>query len=213
MLTPWKNSVKKRKQLTVFPTKQVTKGPWYKVFQDALNDFNRLSSLHKLGVTLTETATPPDSEDADSPKGANVQFDIAPGKKYGFRAHGRDFEFAITGLDGGHTRPIQFTPNGRMLQAFIFLPASIQADDSPPPVREAGDKFKVALVVHEFIHACGLHGAEHSPGGADADVFFSPLNLLKDKDAHNDVAVADRKKLDPISLNLLTIFRIRACWE
>ena len=92
--TPWTDAVKNSKQLTVFPDPGLSPS-WRATFQSALQEFNRLSSVHNLGVTLTPSATPPDTEGEG---GANIRFQTASGTASG-RALATDFADAFSGTE------------------------------------------------------------------------------------------------------------------
>jgi hypothetical protein len=176
MATPWEDTFKNRtpKGLTVFATKAVTDGSWGAVFTKALTEFNRLSSVHKLGITLTVSTSSPD-DDKEGEGGAEVRFDVGSGTLTG-RSLGTDFvenNFSPTSLHGfTQTFKRRFgTQPARMRRAFVFVPASplIQVAVRQPNGdfrffdRQAGDGVRLFIAVHELIHACGLSNDDHSP--------------------------------------------------
>jgi hypothetical protein len=216
MATPWDDPIKATKQLTVFPTSNVTGGAWDSVFNNALAEFNKLSKAHKLGVTLTKSQTPPSS---NGPGAADVQFDAVNGTVT-FTALGTAFSLTLNGNDlHGDTQVIKqsFTgPGGttplRVAKAFIFVPSTPQT--SPPNNRIVGDPVKLCIAVHELIHACGLANSDHS-SVANADVFFGIPSLRDRVNPKDDRLVVGNpgKELPPIVLNPATVKVIQANWK
>src|SRR5262245_35865474 len=86
MATPWYDTIKKTKQLTVFPDPTLANLQWKSAFDDALKQFNALSQLHSLGVTLAVASTPPDPKGFG---GADVQVAAANGA-FQFTSFGQD---------------------------------------------------------------------------------------------------------------------------
>src|SRR5262249_54640606 len=119
--TPWTDAVKSSKQLTVFPDPGLSPS-WRATFQSALQEFNRLSSVHNVGVTVTPSATPPDTEGEG---GANIRFQTASGTASG-RALATDFADAFSGTEvHGFTKTfkLQFGQQApQMVKALIFVP-------------------------------------------------------------------------------------------
>jgi len=122
MATPWEDPIKKSKQLTVFLGPNTARSSWAAIFTSALSEFNRLSSLYKLGVTMTQTASPPDDNGSG---GAHVQFETASSRAT-FKAFGQTFSqsFDGTGLHGLTQQVKTGTTDVdmRLMKAFIFVP-------------------------------------------------------------------------------------------
>src|SRR5262249_46787673 len=126
MARQWEDSVKNRnpKELTVFVTSKVT-GSWRTACNDAIAEFNQLSTTHTLGVSLAvpQNATAPDP---DGEGGADLQFDVGKGTLT-CRAFGQEFkipDFSGTALHG-HTHVISRgfgNQPPRVRRAFIFVP-------------------------------------------------------------------------------------------
>jgi hypothetical protein len=186
----WEDDIRKRKVLTVFPTQKLT-GSWLTTFKDAITQFNKLSKLHNLGVTLSSpsNATKPDPVGEG---GAEVQFDLGKGT-LAYQALGQSFEakdekgnlinfspFDIHGYTEKVLRSFGDRPD-RVRRAFIFVPETPMVEapkkvgpgrgDFSPVKRVAGSGIRLVIAVHEFIHACGLSDDEHTERGPDADVF------------------------------------------
>lgn len=216
MATPWQDHIKATKQLTIFPTSNVTGGPWASVFNNALTEFNKLSSVHKFGVTLIRSQTPPDP---NGPGGADVQCDAVSGTTT-FTALGTAFSLTLNGSAiEGHTEAIKqiFTgPQGssapRIAKAFILVPSTPTFGGASS--RVVGDPVKLVIAVHELIHACGLANSDHSTG-PNADVFFSiPSSRERVLPADDRIVVGNpSKEMPPIFLNASTVQKIQATWK
>jgi hypothetical protein len=188
-VTPWRDDIRRGKVLTVFPTTRIT-GEWQRAFAAALAEFNRISTNQNLGVTLS---SPKDitAPDKTGDGGARVQIDTgngrleyeALGQKFVAERNGKPIDFDPFALHGAtQTLSLAFG-NGpaRMERAFIFVPetpmisvsvkASPKPDDFKQVQRGVGFGIRVFIIVHEFVHACGLSNAEHNSTGPDADVF------------------------------------------
>ena len=173
IIDQWVQEVKDTKILTVFPTPRLVRSRWGPIFTTAINTFNLLSELHKLGVTLKKADQPPDSEGFKD-GGANIQFDFSGGDtsfKFRNKVRPPDEPFSAVLLHG-LTRTV--TGGGRMVKCFIFVPMFPLANDD----REVGDSVKEFIAVHELIHAAGcLNNSDHSTE-ATPDVFCGPPRSL-----------------------------------
>jgi hypothetical protein len=233
MATPWEDTFKTRKVLTVFATNAVTHGLWSAVFTQALAEVNRLSSLHNLGFTLRKSLSSPD-DDKEGEGGAEVRFDVGSGVLKG-RSLGRDFteqNFSATGLHGfTETFTRQFgTQPERMRRAFVFVPASpqMQAAKKQPRGdyrfvnRLTGGGVRLFIAVHELFHACGLSNNDHSPE-SDPDVMCGcpPHNCPQAAPGPFERPEEDRVRLrfqprvtaPPIILSQRTCALIRGIWS
>jgi|SRR5262245_29077987 len=196
MATPWIDKVKKTKQLTVFSTLAVSRGPWAAVFTKALQEFNRLSTTMNLGVTLTQTTTPPATNGLG---GADVNFDAARGKVR-FTVLGNELSVDVIGSAmGGHTQIISWENDKKVkeiIKAFIFVPSApmINAGLAGHQIlRGVGDGVKLCIAVHELVHACGLANADHSPE-LNPDIFIAQPQPHEGTTAQDDKL---RIRLDP----------------
>jgi hypothetical protein len=217
MPTPWEAAVKNTKQLTVFAAGGLLAAPAWgaSLFKRILDEFNRLSSLHKLGVTLVESKTLPDPE-GNSGVGANVQVEVSSGTHtFTFKTGPKPTDLVHTGsLPGtgidlaGATHTI--TQGGEHIRAFVFLP--LGPTIAGPGSRGVGPGVKVAISLHELIHACGLADSEHSPG-TDPDLFMTGGSLSASFPPDKDVIDLGRKKTaPPIFITTRTARLIRDNW-
>ncbi len=171
MPTPWDAAIRTSRQLTVFPGPDLMKSPaWGAVlFKKVIDEFNKLSSVHKLGVTLISSNTAPTPQGNG---GANVQIEVSPGK-HSFIVDGIEHKGSLpVGLDiiGRAHVVIQ---GGEIRRVYIFVP--IDPKISGPNSRGIGIGVKTALTLHEVIHACGLNESDpgHSTGLNNPDLFMT----------------------------------------
>lgn len=152
MPNPWIDGVKDAHELTYY-LDSVT-GPWLTALRDAVREFNVLSERHGLGVRYRASTVAP--SDAG---GADVNIATGDGSI--------TFRYA-----GSHTTTISGTAlhgstllisreNGPIEKAFIFLPNQPRIN-TPRGMRPTGAGVMKVIAVHELIHACGLHNADHS---------------------------------------------------
>jgi hypothetical protein len=169
MPTPWDAAIKKSKRLTVFAGPDLVKASaWGQaLFNRILSEFNKLANTNKLGVALVASTAPPDPNGSS---GANVQIEVSTGTH----------TFTVSGTP--HTRSLDPPPNingqtatvsqgGEIIRAFTFLPINPLTMSG----RGIGNGAKIAITLHELLHACGLR--ESDPGHAtfltDPDLFMT----------------------------------------
>ncbi|MGI8989212.1 MAG: hypothetical protein ACR2I2_06470 [Bryobacteraceae bacterium] len=207
MATPWEDPIKNAKRLTVFAGTSVTGGIWAAAFTNALKEFNLLSAANNFGVTLSQSATKPDPSGVG---GADVQFESGDGT-VDFISFGQKISVTVPGTAvQGDTKLVKtmFGQVQRVAKAFIVVPATPQADTSPP--RVVGDGVKLVIAVHELIHACGLSDSDHNPD----DLFFGfPQLRAGAKPADDKVEVNHAKRLPPLFLTSKTVSVIQATWK
>jgi hypothetical protein len=217
MPTPWIESVKRSKQLTVFPSTDVTQGPWATVFPRVLLEFNRLSAAMKLGVTLSASTTAPETNGLG---GANVKFDVVAGTVTD-TVLGTAFSTDVSGTGmSAETKVIKWEDGDgvkRVIKAFCYLPRTPMVNTGPAgkqTQRLVGDEIKLFLAVHELIHACGLSNGEHSQE-ADPDVFVaqpqpSPGNTPQDDRLR--ISLQPLKLSPPLNISTRTTRLIQSVW-
>ena len=57
MAMAWTSAIKRKKQLAVYTGSSL--GSWASIVKEAIREFNSLSQMHQLGVTLIESSNPP----------------------------------------------------------------------------------------------------------------------------------------------------------
>lgn len=151
----WIDAVKRSKKLRVYAGE--LEGTWAKIASDSVRDFNALSELFSLGVKLVLiSAKDHGAEPAQVlVTSGNGEVELVhdrttyAGKFDGSRMHGltllahrqQQIELAKIILP---SQPLVNTPNGQ---------------------RDVGLAVKKVILLHEFIHACGLTNSEHSTEG------------------------------------------------
>jgi hypothetical protein len=209
MATPWEDPIKKGKVLTIFAGPDVANGVWKNTFPNAISEFNKLSQAHKLGVTFQQGNNPPDPKGVG---GADVQFAVGDGSVK-FTSIGTEINVSVSGtsLIGNTEQVLVVVGNDkRIAKAFIVLPATPQINMVKGGDRDVGDGVKLVMAVHEFVHACGLTNADHSPD----DLFFGyPQPRVGSTPADDKVEVKNGKRLPPLILSAQTVSLIQKNWK
>jgi hypothetical protein len=187
MPDPWERGVQKAGRLTVFATKEfLDSGNWgSRMFDALLEEFNRLAEVYRLGVRMDKSQTAPDPKGP----GANVNLTITDGTCKYFDAKGdTKKDFLDVSPKNVRGRCISYPAGGRLLRAFIFVPAFPQYT----PGRLVGPRVRMALAIHELLHACGLlhtdpgHGSLDAPAQGDLDVFATAGDVVEEKNPDLD---------------------------
>jgi hypothetical protein len=167
MPTPWEAAVRSRrpKQLTIFGTPGL-KSAWGAGFvKRTVDQFNALSGTNTLGLTLMEGNQAPDP---NGNGGADVQIDVSTGNhSFNFQGNQTGSLLPPPNINGKcHT----VSQVGEIIRAFIFVPIRPTTESGG---REIGTGLKVAITLHELLHACGLHETDpgHDTGLNDPDLF------------------------------------------
>lgn len=200
MATPWVDTVRSTGQLSVSFHSTMSTSAWRSVTQPAVDEFNRLSQQHRLGVRLRVV----------SEGTANVIVNIADGSA-SFSSEGDTHTVSVAGRAlHGHTSLL--SRSGRVFQCYVFLPSDPQIN-TPSGLRPVGDGVKTVIAVHEFIHCCGLTNSEHSSddiftGNPSVDYGATP-----DRDVVEISAAGQgRRTAPPLFLRTSTINRVRGLW-
>ena len=201
----WLRNIKSTRQLSIFPGSSLT-ASWAKVFSDALQEFNKLSSALSLGVTLTRGLTKP----TPALTGANVHLE-ATDAAITFDSFVGQVTITIAGSGTAGRTKSPISPSiGRIGQSFICVPLAPQVLAPGGILREAGDPIKLVILVHEIIHALGLD--DHT-SLSDPDLFIAVLSDVPDADPAKDQEdVGSRKKVPPLFLAKQTVTRIQSLW-
>ena len=221
MPTPWPAATRRTKKLTIFPTKAfMDSSVWGSTFQKILDKFNELSKANTMVVTIERSNQAPDP---NGNGGADVQMDLA--------AQGQTHSFMYKGPRSGSLLPAPaingvthvLTQGGEMDRAFIFLPIDPQTDKTGG--RPIGTGLKIAIALHEVLHACGLDDTD--PGhqtqlndpdlfrtGADGDFNFPPDGVPGDPKKPGDrLALGFKKFTPPFFLTARTAGLARSIWQ
>jgi len=205
MTTAWIDRVKESGQLTVFLGETVT-GQWASVMSEAIRDFNALSRIKGLGVTLVTASEAPAARGGG---GADVAVALGSGNITA------SYEGTVTtgNFDGStmHGQTLQYKIDNRIEKAFVFLPAA-PLINTPRGRRPVGPGVMKVIAIHEFVHACGLSNAEHS-----TDDLFQGFPQVDP----GDNAAGDRVRIQsgrsmtwmpPLVMAANTVRRIKSVW-
>lgn len=211
MPTPWTAQVRAAKQLSIFPTSRVTKGPWAKVFSQAMTDVNALSAKHSLGVVFVLATSAPDPSGVG---GADVQFDTIAGTA-SFTAFNQTFTDKLSGdVMEGHTNLVKqiLGSSTTIAKAFTYVPATPKIGG--PKGRGLGDPGKLVIAAHELIHALGLDNSDHSSFSA-GDLFNSPMEANSGRTPAGDTMHPwglTAPIMPPVVLSSATVALIQSNW-
>lgn len=193
-------------------------GSWAIAFEAAIREFNRLSSTHSFGVTLTRSASPP----TNAKGGANVLFEAIDVSQTFASFMGPVPVTLDPGL-AGHTANV-LDGSGRIGQSFACVPLSPQVSVGPTgqqKQREAGHGIKLVLAVHELIHTTGLGNETHT-SPPNQDLFFDANSArqgtLDNDPDHDHLELRDTGRIPaphmpPLFLNAQTILGIQLLWS
>src|SRR5262245_8923248 len=119
MAIPWIIPIKRKKQLSVYTGSSL--GAWAGIVKDAIREFNTLSQVYKLGVTLTQASVP-----STSTGGADVSVQAVNGSaSFNYDGETRAGSFSGTGL---HGLTYLFSRDGGLEKAAVFLPSQPQVN-------------------------------------------------------------------------------------
>jgi hypothetical protein len=169
--TPWDSAIRSQtiKDLGVFAGPDLKKEPAWgkKLFDRILDEFNKLSSQYSLGVTLSESILSPKAISS----GAEIQIEVSSGT-HSFVLNGTTQTGALGGPFAGITHKV--IQGGEIQKAFSFVPARPMIAS-----RGIGTGAKLALALHEMLHAVGLDDTDpgHTTGLDDPDLFDGVPNL------------------------------------
>ena len=113
----WTSAIKRKKQLAVYTGSSL--GSWAGIVKDAVREFNSLSQMHQLGVTLIESSNPPTNTG-----GADVSIQSANGA-VSFSYGGVTRTGSFSGIQK-HGLTWLFSRDGFLEKAAVFLPSQPQ---------------------------------------------------------------------------------------
>lgn len=181
MSISWPSTVTSGRKLTVYSAFAAKSPVWNHVLGRLLDEFNAVSKKYALGVKLAASAQPPKEGG-----GADIAINTAV-DKISVSFPGAD-PVAET-FDGSrlHGRTLLLSRRGRMLKAYVFLPATPQIN-TPSGQRLVGPKVLTLIALHELIHACGLEDGDHGGSGV-----FQPYPATEP----GDTAIGDKARVQP----------------
>jgi hypothetical protein len=183
MPTPWLKRIASTGQLTVFNKA----GAWTDSVNKAIASFNNLA----FGVTLVAEK---------KEKSANVVVILANGPeqyKYGSDTTKTTADFTVARLHG-ETRTLIDDKLNAIFFAAVFLPGKS---------KKATKGQKEVIIVHEFIHACGI--PEHETT-SDAGIMYD--YMAETNDGLKE-ATPDGKEMPPIRVGPKTLCRMQMLWS
>lgn len=189
-IVPWHRNVQRKGTLT-YAVKAMG-GQWAAVVDKAIAEFNRQMSTIGLKLTVSKV---------EKGMGPHIIFETEPGS-------------GIHGSAPGQTVKI----NGVLYldTVTIRVPATPRIDPKDPRSREVGPAVRMALLVHELIHAVGLSNDEHSSDDVFAakSVVIPKGQYLKNKQVAEDMVQPPdgSTPLPPIRIGAKTIGNLKRAW-
>lgn len=203
MANPWTSSVKQAHQLTYYLNSVA--GLWLSAVQEAVREFNTISSRHNLAVTYSQTNDPPTDTG-----GANIS--IATGNGGVSFNYNGTHATTINGSGLQGSTMLVSRPGGPIEKAFMFLPSQ-PLINTPNGRRETGAGVMKVITLHELIHGCGLHNSDHSPD----DVFNGFPSADPGRSAAQDrvqITVSGQYRfMPPIIFSSTTAGKIARLWR
>lgn len=151
MPRPWIDSVKNARSLTV--RNNIGAGNWSSLFSRGLGEINRLLSSASLNITFREAA-------------ADASADVVVAVGNGPITYTHDNTTFTRQFDGkrlhGYTGLAGREGSELIEKAFVFLPSAPEMH-APSGSRRTGILVMTLILVHEFVHCCGLTDEDHSP--------------------------------------------------
>lgn len=190
-IIPWHKNVQRKQQLT-FDTKGMG-AKWSKVLDKAIAEFNK--QMSKIGVKLVLTK-------AGKGKRPHVILETRAGNDL----HG------TASLQTMILNRVQYLD-----RVTIRMPATPRIDPRDSRSREVGPGVRIALLVHEMIHAVGLGNAEHASNDVFAarSIVIPEGQYLKDgKQAKEDLVQPPdgSTPIPPIRIGAKTIANLKKAW-
>lgn len=214
MAARWNDRVRKRGTLLVYPHDSISSSSlWKDVYGKAISTFNTLSGSHSLGVTLSTATTAPTGNDKG---GTDIMVSAASGKiPKGIPGVSKKTQsFDGQGLHGHTTvAKMVYGADPVIFNCFVFLPTDPQVG-GPDSKRQIGQPVALCILVHEFIHCCGLSNADHVVG--KTGIFCYPGEVLEGRTAREDRFKAwgtTGTPMPPITINDDTVKLIRPLWS
>lgn len=190
-LIPWIDSVRQQKQLRIYADNSMNSRPWSGLFNKALDEFNKLSKKYRLGVTLT----------------ASKKKSVAEVKVSTYKSI---YKIGKTSL-----REIE---HKGLFECLVTVPDQPKIKTASGE-RLAGPGICLVILMHEFVHCCGLTDKEHSKS---LSIFQSHIDVdygtTPDKDRveykrRNEKGKTKRSYMPPFVISKETVQLIRKQWQ
>ncbi len=204
MAIPWTQPIKRNRQLAIYWTPSTKNPDWGAVMGRAIKEFSTLSKKHSLGIRLISSSQPPKDEG-----GADVSVNVATAKI--------SLNFAGTTVSESfnersmHGRTFQFSRDGAIFKAFIFLPSYPQIN-TPTKPRLVGPHILTLIALHELLHACGLEDSDHSPTGVFQANPSVDLGDTAAGDKARTQSTAQNSWMPPFMLSEVTARNLKSLW-
>jgi len=110
---------------------------------------------------------------------------------------------------------------GGIEQAFIFMPATMETqagsiEKGTTYTRMVGKGVRMAMALHEMLHACGLGQLDPGHLGRGDDLFYGTPTLDVNDPPNgmpgDRLSLGNRKFVPPFTLNAKTVSMIKGLW-
>jgi len=181
MPSPWYSRVIKDSKLTVFNDA----GAWTGIVTKAINEFNGLPFQIVMDGGAKDHIS------------ANVVVRLSAGS-----GKDKNFSWAVANFDAKKTHgqtASNIDDRGRVDKAVIFLPSRLE---------KVSDELKMAITVHELIHACGLvEKTDHDPVGG---IMYKEFQVVGGKLQEPGKGIVG---MPPIRIGGRTLCKIGELWN
>jgi hypothetical protein len=190
-IIPWHKNVQRKSTLT-YSVKAMA-GPWTKVLDKAMAEFNRQMSQHGIKLALSKV---------EKGRGPHIVLETQPGN--GLHGSAPSQTMRLNGVE-------------YLDLVTIRLPATPRIDPRDSRSREVGPGVRLYILVHELIHAVGLSNDEHSSDdvfGAKALLIAKGTYLKSRKQAAEDLVQPfdGSAPMPPIRLGARTVGNLKKAW-
>jgi len=196
---PWNSAVREHGRLSVY--NNLGSGLWSSLFDPAISEINRILGAGGLSISF---------EVAGSESSANVVVAAGNGR-VSFSQGGQSFELAFDGTRLHGKTQMAIGGDGTIQRAFVFVPSTPQLR-LPSGPRLTGRNVMTAILIHEFVHCCGLRDAEHSNNDIFVGYPDSHIGDSPDQDMIGFMGHTGPVWFPPYFLSPGTITQIQANW-
>ena len=216
MASRWIDRVRERGTLTVYKHESMTGQLWRGLFAQGISDFNALSQRHRLGVRLVTSEEQPTERRHG---GADIMVSASDGDiPNGYPGSSQTRSFDGTGLHG-YTAMLSISYGSgspSVLKCFVHVPTNPQVRVGATRQRQGGRPVALCILVHEFIHCCGLSNADHVPLGTGTGIFCGRGDIVQGQTPEQDGMRpwgTSANPMPPINLDQSTANTIRSLWR
>lgn len=201
MARSWIDSIKSTGVLTVFARSAVQGGAWANAWTQSFTIFNSFGSRVSLTQTTDEANANVIVDAVDGPVTVEFTTEFSV-QRYSQTIDGNEMHGRTITLPQGYSYP-------NIEKAYIFLPSQPQITASSGR-RLVGIEILKVILVHEFVHACGLENSDHSVGDLFQGAFTPTPGTSPPLDR---IQISPSLSMPPIILSSSTVSLINSVWS